>query len=298
MVIAVGACKVVISPRMNQKTISNLGTPSGRRVYQDLWHDLIIEQRSAVIPSLLRLLRTAISGAEVRLVSKDASYSIGHPLGLRHGFRLFMEEIIVRHYFNNVQALVYFGAVLLLLFLGLRFAGLLSEEVALIGIGIEACMLLILFLVLFYSPEDDHHEIVELEVAQDPTASDEEDARDVIREVLDEIEDIGGTYATLGMKMEQLARAQEESIRELAQRVGAIQGLNLLESHAERLETTNTLLAQLTTAIDGMNQRIDMMFGKELEYHVRREMERILRHGTNGTDLTLPTEQHQPRTER
>lgn len=291
MVIAVGACKVVISPRMNQKTISNLGTPSGRRVYQDLWHDLIIEQRSAVIPSLLRLLRTAISGAEVRLVSKDATYSIGHPLGLRHGFRLFMEEIIVRHYFNNVQALVYFGAVLLLLFLGLRFAGLLSEEVALIGIGIEACMLLILFLVLFYSPEDDHHEIVELEVAQDPTASDEEDARDVIREVLDEIEDIGGTYATLGMKMEQLARAQEESIRELAQRVGAIQGLNLLESHAERLETTNTLLAQLTTAIDGMNQRIDMMFGKELEYHVRREMERILRHGTNGTDLTIPTEQ-------
>ena len=283
---------------MNQKTISNLGTPSGRRVYQDLWHDLIIEQRSAVIPSLLRLLRTAISGAEVRLVSKDATYSIGHPLGLRHGFRLFMEEIIVRHYFNNVQALVYFGAVLLLLFLGLRFAGLLSEEVALIGIGIEACMLLILFLVLFYSPEDDHHEIVELEVAQDPTASDEEDARDVIREVLDEIEDIGGTYATLGMKMEQLARAQEESIRELAQRVGAIQGLNLLESHAERLETTNTLLAQLTTAIDGMNQRIDMMFGKELEYHVRREMERILRHGINGTDLTLPTEQHQPRTER
>ncbi|MCC7439171.1 MAG: hypothetical protein IT211_11815 [Armatimonadetes bacterium] len=276
---------------MNQKTISNLGTPAGRRLYQDLWHDLIIEQRSAVVPSLLRLLRTAISGAEVRLVSKDASYSIGHPLGLRHGFRLFMEEIIVRHYFNNVQALVYFGAVLLLLFLGLRFAGLLSEEVALIGIGIEACMLLILFLVLFYSPEDDHHEIVELEVPEDPTASDEEDARDVIREVLDEIEDIGGTYATLGMKMEQLARAQEESIRELAQRVGAIQGLNLLESHAERLETTNTLLSQLTTAIAGMNQRIDMMFGKELEYHVRREMERILRHGANGTDLTIPTEQ-------
>lgn len=260
-------------------------------MYQDLWHDLIIEQRSAVVPSLLRLLRTAISGAEVRLVSKDASYSIGHPLGLRHGFRLFMEEIIVRHYFNNVQALVYFGAVLLLLFLGLRFAGLLSEEVALIGIGIEACMLLILFLVLFYSPEDDHHEIVELEVPEDPTASDEEDARDVIREVLDEIEDIGGTYATLGMKMEQLARAQEESIRELAQRVGAIQGLSLLESHAERLETTNTLLSQLTTAIAGMNQRIDMMFGKELEYHVRREMERILRHGVNGTDLTIPTEQ-------
>ncbi len=81
--------------------------------------------------------------------------------------------------------------------------------------------------------------------------------------------------------------------------VGAIQGLNLLESHAERLETTNTLLASNSPPqLMEMNQRIDMMFGKELEYHVRREMERILRHGTNGTDLTLPTEQHQPRTER
>ncbi|MCE7933764.1 MAG: hypothetical protein DYG96_04135 [Chlorobi bacterium CHB2] len=278
---------------MNQKTISNLGTPSGRRLYQDLWHDLIIEQRSAVVPSLLRLLRTAISGAEVRIVSKDASFNIGHPLGLRHGFRLFMEEIVVRHYFNNVQALVYFGAVLLLVFLGLRFAGLLSEEVALIGIGIEACMLLILFLVLFYSPEDNHHEIVELEVPEADATNDDEDARDVIREVLDEIEDIGGTYATLGMKMEQLARTQEESIRELAQRVAAIQGLNLLESHAERLETTNTLLSQLTAAIDGMNQRIDMMFGKELEYHVRREMERMLRHGANGAEGATPMQQRE-----
>ena len=46
-----------------------------------------------------------------------------------------MEEVIVRHYFNNIQALVYLGAVLLLTSLGLRFAGLLSERIALIGIG-------------------------------------------------------------------------------------------------------------------------------------------------------------------
>ena len=39
-----------------------------------------------------------------------------------------MEEIIVRHYYNNVQALVYFGAMILLVFLGLRFAGLLNER--------------------------------------------------------------------------------------------------------------------------------------------------------------------------
>ena len=47
-------------------------------------------------------------------------------------------------------------------------------------------------------------------------------------------------------------------ISELAERVSAIKGLNLLESHAERLETTNTLLAQLTASIESMNTRIDL----------------------------------------
>ncbi len=105
----------------------------------------------------------------------------------------------------------------------------------------------------------------------------------MIREVLGEIEEIGSSYASLALKLEQSARGQEEGLRELSQKIGAIQGLNLLESHAERLETTNTLLAQLTGAIESMNQRVDMLFGKELEFHVRRELERLVGRDANGT---------------
>jgi hypothetical protein len=270
-----------IFPRsMNQKNISNLATPAGRQVYQEYWIDLVTEQRAAVLPSLWRLWRVAAFGSEIRITSTDTLHRIGHPLGPRNAMRVFMEEIIVRHYFNNVQALVYFGAVILLIFLGLRFAGLLSEEVALIGIGIEALMCLVLFTVLFYSPEDEHHAPAQSaeEVEEEP-----EDEQAIIREVLEEIEEIGSSYASLGLRLEHLAKAQEESIRELGQRVEAIQGLSLLQSHAERLETTNTLLTQLTGAIDGMNKRIDMLFGKELEYHVRQELERILARDMNGT---------------
>lgn len=273
---------------MNQKTISNLATPAGRQVYQDYWNDLVTEQRAAVLPSLWRLWRIAAFGSEIRITSTDTVHRIGHPLGPRNAMRVFMEEIIVRHYFNNVQALVYFGAVILLIFLGLRFAGLLSEEVALIGIGIEALMCLVLFTVLFYSPEDDHHAIVQAQVEEE-TEEEPEDERTIIREVLEEIEEIGSSYASLGLRLEHLAKAQEESVRELGQRVEAIQGLNLLQSHAERLDTTNTLLTQLTGAIEGMNKRIDMLFGKELEYHVRQELERILARDMNGA--VRPTEE-------
>jgi hypothetical protein len=281
---------------MNQQAISNLATPAGRLVYQEYWHDLIVERRSAVLPSLWQLWRTAAFGSELRVLASDTSYRFGHPLGPRTGTRVFMEEIIVRHYYNNVQALVYFGAMILLVFLGFRFAGLLSEEVSLIGIGIEAFMLLILFAVLFYAPEDSPvaHAVVETEEESEEENGDESgDDRQVIREVLRELEEIGSSYATLGLRIEQASRVQEESLRELSRKVSAIQGLNLLESHAERLETTNSLLEQLVASIDHMNQRIDILFGKELEFYVRREFERMVGRD-NGSD-TANKGQGEPR---
>lgn len=268
---------------MNTVSLSNLATPAGRSAYQEYWHDLVHEQRRAVLPSLWQLWRTAAFGAEMRVTASETSYRPSHPLGPRVGTRVFMEEIIVRHYYNNVQALVYFGAVILLVFLGLRFAGLMSENIALIGIAIEAVMLLILFAVLFYAPEEEPFGLPSGSDTAEKGIDQGGEDREVIREVLGEIEEIGSSYASLALKLEQSARGQEEGLRELSQKIGAIQGLNLLESHAERLETTNTLLAQLTGAIESMNQRVDMLFGKELEFHVRRELERLVGRDANGT---------------
>lgn len=280
---------------MNQRTISNLATAAGRAAYQEYWHDLTIEQRGAVLPALLTLWRKAAFGSEIHISASDTAYRIGHPLGPRAGTRIFMEEVVVRHYFNNVQALVYFGAVILLVFLGLRFAGLLSERVALIGLGIEAFMLLMLFMVLFYAPEDQPAAPPAEGTGEDTAARIDEasEDREVIREVLQELEDIGSSYAGLGMRLEQSAKAQEEGLRELSQRVAAIQGLNLLESHAERLETTNTLLAQLVGSIEAMNHRIDMLFGKELEFYVRKEFERIVGRTPDENSHGAATIQHE-----
>ena len=258
----------------SQTTLQNLNTPGGRGAYQRYWHDLVVDQRNLLFPSLLRLWQTATTGRNFELATTGESFQVVHPLGIRAGTRLFMEEVIVRHYFNNIQALVYLGAVLLLTSLGLRFAGLLSERIALIGIGIEVIMLLMLFTVLFYTPEETY---VVGEGGSDEEGegtSGEESVHATIREVLEELEEIGGTYAALGMRMERLAQAQSEQIESLTDHVSRITGLQELAAHSEGLARMNDRLDRLVDSIDRMNQRIEILTGKEIEYRVRQELER------------------------
>lgn len=272
---------------MKNHTLSNLAAPEGRVAFQKYWYDLIVEQQSIVLSSLLRLWRTAVRGSSFNVSASGESYRIAHPLGLRMGTRVFMEEIVVRHYFNNVQALVYLGAVLLLIFLALRFANVLTEQVALIGIGIEVIMLLMLFTVLFYAPDEEVLAVQKESTQEEEQRTEKRENDDVyvIREVLEELEDIGGTYASLGIKLEDLAKSHETGLRELNERVERIRGLDLLESHAERLEITNDLLRQLVGTMQGMNEKVEILLGKELEYLVRRELERRIS-GSMGQTMT------------
>ncbi|MCE2504424.1 MAG: hypothetical protein J4G05_10260 [Chlorobi bacterium] len=269
---------------MNEQSITNLVAFTGRVALQKYWLDLTIEQRNPVLPSLFHIWRIVVRGSEFTISSSGETFRIGHPLGIRLGTRVFMEEIIVRHYFNNVQALVYLGAVLLLIFLALRFAGLLSENIALIGIGIEALMLLLLFIVLFYAPDDDLNLDIDqpIDVAHQTTTATTSEDISIIREVLDELEDIGGTYATLGARLEEIARGEQKSLQELKDRVEQIQGLEQLKQHSEKLERTNELLNRLVSSIGTMNDRIELLIGKELEYHVRKEIERHI--ATSASD--------------
>ena len=277
---------------MNQTTLQNLNTPQGRAAYRRYWHDLIIDQRNVLFPSLVRLWQTATTGQTFELASTGEGFQIVHPLGIRAGTRLFMEEVIVRHYFNNIQALVYLGAVLLLTSLGLRFAGLLSERIALIGIGIEAIMLLMLFIVLFYTPEETTL-ADELEgIAAGGTERSEESAHATIREVLEELEEIGGTYAALGMRIERLAQAQSEQIETLTSHVEKISGLQELANHSDGLAKMNDRLERLVDSIDRMNHRIEILTGKEIEYRVRQELERRI------TPSVAPELESEPRREQ
>lgn len=258
---------------MSTQTLPNLNTTEGRYAYRRYWRDLVIDQGNMVLPSLLRLWQTAARATSFELAASGERFEIVHPLGVRAGTRIFMEEVVVRQYFNNIQALVYLGAVLLLISLGLRFAGLLSGKIALIGIGIEVLMLLMLFVVLFYTPEESREMEPKVEEAPGTTGGEEQTIR-TIHEVLEELEEIGGSYAALGMRIEKLALGQSQQLGELADHVSKIRGLDALATHSDALGRMNDVLGSLVVSIERMNERIDILTGAEIEHHVRREIAR------------------------
>ena len=136
-------------------------------------------------------------------------------------------------------------------------------------------MLLLLFIVLFYTPDEESQATAEaIEASTREKSESSGDEVTVIREVLDELEDIGGTYATLGARLEQITRQQQESLQELNERVARIQGLEQLEYHSAKLERTNDLLDRLVGSMERLNERVDLLIGKDLEFHVRKELER------------------------
>jgi hypothetical protein len=74
--------------------------------------------------------------------------------------KIWMETIIIPFYANNVQSFVYFGAIILLLFIAARFVfpNVINERTATIGMGVESIMLFMLAFIQFYTPEDNLYE--------------------------------------------------------------------------------------------------------------------------------------------
>jgi hypothetical protein len=121
-----------------------------------LLEELVESKKKLTIPSIIKIWNICRKGKEFSIGS--TFYKPRGPLGFRIGTKVWMESIVVRHYANNINALVYGGAMVLLIFVGLRFAKAIDERTALIGIAIEACMLFLLAFLMFYTPEENGQE--------------------------------------------------------------------------------------------------------------------------------------------
>ncbi len=135
------------------ESLKDLEIPEGRVLLNEFYHDRRIRHKIelATIQDCWRLCKR---GTEVQF-SDGRVIQIENPLGFRLGTRVCIEEIIGRYYYNSVQGWVYFGAMVLLIFVGLRLGGVIPEKAALIGVGIEAFMLFILAVVTYYSPSEE-----------------------------------------------------------------------------------------------------------------------------------------------
>jgi hypothetical protein len=256
-----------------EQHVDNLASAQGRRLLQRYWYENLVEGRRWKLVLLATTWRICLFGRTIYL--SEGPVTVDHALGLRLGTRVWMEEISYRHFANSVQALVYLGAVVLLIFVGLRFANLINERIALIGIGIEATMLFLLFVVMFFTPDDT---IAEMEVAKGSGDS-PQDYLPLFREIYDELQDIGTMNAALGRHLTEIANKQEAYLREVSQKLTSQPTAGLSTETVALLHDVKTAFSTLAITIQEMNKNITRISEKELEYLVRREMEKLVDRG-------------------
>ena len=93
-------------------------------------------------------------GRTLYLAEANYPIAIEHGLGLRVGTRVWMEEIIYKHFRRHDSSLRVLRCGCVVVVVGMRFADIINERTALIGIGFEALMLFVLFIMMFYTPEE------------------------------------------------------------------------------------------------------------------------------------------------
>lgn len=250
--------------------IENLATVKGRLLLKDIFHSLRYEKQRSALAVFLICWRICISGKNMeRYLNVDAK--VTYPLGFRRGTILWMEEILNRYYFSAINSFVYFGAAILLVLIALqRFSDILDNRFVIAGVCLEALLLIFMFIVMLFSPNEDL-----LDEADNPNSGDD---------LLTEIGEIGTEFAAAVMQMENLTQALTEislQQKEMIYEVMKMANNNALavSPNPEMLQImseTNKTLLEFKDTIERLNESTNKLQQKQVEDVVREELSRIL----------------------
>lgn len=251
--------------------IENLATYKGRLLLRDIFHTLRYEKQRSAISVFFICLSICISGKNLNNYL-ETEIKIAYPLGFRRGLALWMEEILNRYYFSAINSFVYFGAAILLVLIALqRFSDIVDSRVVIAGVVLESTMLVIMFLVMLFTPNEE--------------LTDEKDNAASTDELIDEIGEIGSDFAQAVMQLENIANAivqtvqkQEEIIEKVdkAIKMSAL-AINPHPKMINVMEETNTSISRFKDSLDQLTIATNKLQEKQIEEQVRKEIERIVK---------------------
>lgn len=253
--------------------IDTLSSIEGRMLLQDIFHELRYEKQLSGTKTLSRCWKICTHETEIhRFTSKEAV--VLHPLGFFRGTALWLEEILNRYYFSTINSFVYFGAAVLLVLIGIRrFSDTITDAMVIGGIAFEALMLIMMFIVMLFTPREDL-----LQNGQNGSA--ESIAEDLLMEIgeigrdfaaaVAQLEEVGGNLKDMINKQELLISKVESSINIASQAVSP--NPELLES----MNQTSNALKDFTNTVAGLNISVNAIKKEEIEISVRKEVERII----------------------
>ncbi len=255
--------------------IQTLSTLRGRLVLRDIVRELRYEKQVSSITTLLTCWRLCCFEREVYRYSKR-QVTVIHKLGLFRGTSLWLQEVVNRFYFSTINSLVYLGAAILLVVIsGYRFTDRVDTKLVIAGVGLEALMLVILFVVMFFSPSDD--------IDMEDVAAETEDSSEM-RELIGEIGDIATDYASAGVRLESIAVALADVTARQDELLGAVNDVARAVSFAanpqpefiETMRQTNLTLQAFHLNVQALVEATHTLRREEIQRAVRVEVERML----------------------
>ncbi len=260
------------------KKIDTLSSMEGRELLRQIFRDIRFEQQVAGLVTLITCWRICISGTDINRYT-DEEVSVLHSLGFFSGTVLWMEEIVNRFYFTTINSFVYFGAAVLLVIIGIRrFTDMVDNTFVIGGIVFEALMLIMMFIVMLFSPNDEN-------------GGDRKESGDNVKELVDEVGEIGRDFAAVVMQLEQLGNSMSEMIRRQDQLLNSMNQIaentsNAVSPNPKMLETmneTNKVLDEFKSTVKSLNTAAESLKKEEIEMAVRKELERVFADRVNKT---------------
>lgn len=256
------------------KKIENFSSIDGRILLQDIYRELRYSKQRGAVVSLFLCWKICVNELDInKYVNLDAI--ILHRLGLFRGTALWMEEIVNRFYFSTINSFVYFGAAVLLVLIGVRkFGNNVDDSIVLWGIVFEATMLLFMFIVMLFSPNESIEEISGINSSIDGMND----------EIITEIGEIGRDFAAavvqlenIALQMNNMAHSQQlllDQITLVAQSAQAAVSPN--PEMIAHIEKTNETLIDFKNTIQQLNKSASELKKEQIEITVRRELEKII----------------------
>lgn len=249
--------------------INTLASIEGRQLVRKVYKELRYEKQYSAISSLLQCWRICINNKDInKYTNKDVN--VLYNLGFFAGTGLWLEEVVNRFYFSTINSFVYFGAAILLVLVGLRrFSDLIGDSVVIAGVIFEAAMLLFMFFIMLFTPND--------ELTDD---NDSNESNDIVNEV----GEIARDFAAAVIQIEHLTNALNDIVNkneDLNKHVASIAAstANAVMPNPKMLEImseTNSALVNFNNSILNLNE-IALTLNKEIvRQSVREELERLM----------------------
>lgn len=251
---------------LRMTTIETLSSVNGRALLRDIYQELRFERQLGALAALQVMWSICTKERElIRTTKRDVV--VLHPLGMFSGTALWMQEIVSRYFYSAINAFVYFGAALLLVAVGLNRTRVIdTPSLVVAGIVLEAVLLMVLFLVMFFTPPDE---------AATPLAEPVQSG--ATEELLRELGEIGRDYAAMAVQLETIAGTLNDLVERQDGMIVSMRDSVEAAVHAV-VPNPNLMNAMqsTTTALDRFSERIDTL-GTQLQTLERQEVERLVR---------------------